>query len=44
MSEHPVSSPDPGIVLWVLPHAGTNGQLSTWGAVLAGAAPPVLPR
>ncbi|MCZ4551027.1 MULTISPECIES: hypothetical protein [Mycobacteriales] len=25
--------------LWVLPHPGTNGYLSTWGAVLAGYPP-----
>jgi hypothetical protein len=27
-------------IVWVLPHPGTNGQVSSWGAHLAGTAPP----
>ncbi|ACV09555.1 hypothetical protein Jden_1912 [Jonesia denitrificans DSM 20603] len=28
--------------LWLLPHNGTNGQVSQWGALLAGSAPPAV--
>ncbi|WP_157544294.1 hypothetical protein [Jonesia quinghaiensis] len=27
-------------VVWLLPDTGTNGQVSSWGAKLAGTAPP----
>lgn len=37
-----VPAPRPAFtpIACVLPHVGTNGQVSTWGAKLAGTAPP----